>query len=628
MLIHFEVIPVLVFDGAALPMKANTHKERRQKRKEALERALSEQQKGNMKAAHEWFQRACTATSDMARELIKQCRKINVEYVVAPYEADAQLAWMAVNGLIDCVLTEDSDLVVYGASKILYKMSKTGDGDLFQSRNIASLDDPPMYHITPDMFMWMCVCSGCDFFDGVKGLGIRRAHTLVKKHRTLSRLLHAIRTDHRYRVPPAFIRDFYRACLVFRHQTVFDTRDGKAVHLSSVDDAQIAMLPSGIIESVADGSHDLSFLGTQNSDDVMKRVAQGLLHPSSLKEYDDPLDEVVRPLHGSNFGHPGPPTSKAYQSGRRVNGALANTNNRAGNFRGFQVQPASGSASSAFRLSANLKKRLTPAPRALDPKLAAAQLITAQKELGTKRPASLTSSKGVWSKFKRPRTTGSVFRVQIKRRGEPQEDVQDRRKGVESEPSAHVEEHAVRVPIIPCSEIGSEETLPVPSSNLLDEEAAGLENVLGGLSDDEIAERAPSPDHDAYAMFDQMENEVSRGSEATLAGDENSRTPDNAERPSEKCSLTRARDGTGQPYVLRSRFFSSTSKRLSLPTSSEPDNEHRRTLISSIAQTNKSTTHLFEVFRRKARGRPVVNGSYADDVNTTTAHAMPLHRKH
>jgi exonuclease 1 len=37
-----------------------------------------------------------------------------IEVVVAPYEADAQLAYLALTGNVDAVITEDSDLLPYG----------------------------------------------------------------------------------------------------------------------------------------------------------------------------------------------------------------------------------------------------------------------------------------------------------------------------------------------------------------------------------------------------------------------------------------------------------------------------------------------------------------------------------
>jgi len=50
-------------------------------------------------------------------------RQENVEYVVAPYEADAQMAFLARNGHVDLVITEDSDLIAYACPQVLFNYS-------------------------------------------------------------------------------------------------------------------------------------------------------------------------------------------------------------------------------------------------------------------------------------------------------------------------------------------------------------------------------------------------------------------------------------------------------------------------------------------------------------------------
>lgn len=49
-----------------------------------------------------------------------------VAYIVAPYEADAQLAYLEKRGIIDGIVTEDSDLLVFGCKKVLFKMDSDG----------------------------------------------------------------------------------------------------------------------------------------------------------------------------------------------------------------------------------------------------------------------------------------------------------------------------------------------------------------------------------------------------------------------------------------------------------------------------------------------------------------------
>jgi exonuclease-1 len=49
-----------------------------------------------------------------------------VSYVVAPYEADAQLAYLEKKAIIDGIITEDSDLLVFGCRKVLFKLDSDG----------------------------------------------------------------------------------------------------------------------------------------------------------------------------------------------------------------------------------------------------------------------------------------------------------------------------------------------------------------------------------------------------------------------------------------------------------------------------------------------------------------------
>lgn len=39
-------------------------------------------------------------------------------YIVAPYEADAQMTFLAVSKQVDAVITEDSDLIPFGCPRV------------------------------------------------------------------------------------------------------------------------------------------------------------------------------------------------------------------------------------------------------------------------------------------------------------------------------------------------------------------------------------------------------------------------------------------------------------------------------------------------------------------------------
>ena len=47
-----------------------------------------------------------------------------VECIVAPYEADAQLAYLNTRNYVSAVITEDSDIIAFGAKVVFFKMDK------------------------------------------------------------------------------------------------------------------------------------------------------------------------------------------------------------------------------------------------------------------------------------------------------------------------------------------------------------------------------------------------------------------------------------------------------------------------------------------------------------------------
>ena len=50
--------------------------------------------------------------------LLQVCRDKGVDCIVAPYEADAQLAFLNKSGIAQVVITEDSDLLLFGCDRV------------------------------------------------------------------------------------------------------------------------------------------------------------------------------------------------------------------------------------------------------------------------------------------------------------------------------------------------------------------------------------------------------------------------------------------------------------------------------------------------------------------------------
>lgn len=59
--------------------------------------------------------------------IIKALQNLGVDILVAPYEADAQLAYLNKIDVAQIIITEDSDLILFGCEKVsndLFKNNK------------------------------------------------------------------------------------------------------------------------------------------------------------------------------------------------------------------------------------------------------------------------------------------------------------------------------------------------------------------------------------------------------------------------------------------------------------------------------------------------------------------------
>lgn len=138
LLVAHGVEPIVVFDGRALPAKQITNTSRRNFRNENTEKARQAEADGRFSDAHSYFQKTTTVTATMVYQVIRALKKLKIQYIVSPYEADAQLAFLSLSGYVDVVITEDSDAMVYGCRRVLFKLDKDGSGDEIKRRSLGA----------------------------------------------------------------------------------------------------------------------------------------------------------------------------------------------------------------------------------------------------------------------------------------------------------------------------------------------------------------------------------------------------------------------------------------------------------------------------------------------------------
>ena len=95
----------------------------------------------------------------MAAQVIKALKAEGVSYVVAPYEADAQLAFLEQNGHVDGIITEDSDLLVFGCKNVIFKLDSDGHCVNIKRDRFGAVADASMVGWSDKEFRHMAVCG-------------------------------------------------------------------------------------------------------------------------------------------------------------------------------------------------------------------------------------------------------------------------------------------------------------------------------------------------------------------------------------------------------------------------------------------------------------------------------------
>ncbi|KAL3492556.1 hypothetical protein BJX62DRAFT_107673 [Aspergillus germanicus] len=283
MLLYFGVSPYLVFDGDNLPSKSGTEGDREQRRRESKALGLELYRKGRNAEAYQELQKAVDVTPVMARQLIEELKKLDVQYVVAPYEADAQLVYLEQHGYIDGIISEDSDLLVFGARRLLSKLDQHGDCIEINRADFTACREVSFVGWTDAEFRRMCILSGCDYLPNISRIGLKTAYRSIRKFKNVEKALRMLQFEGQYHVPADYLLNFKQAELTFLYQRVFCPKAGKLVTLTPPE-ADVNV-------------EELAFIGDDMDPETAVGVARGDLDPTTKETL------VVKPLDSMKAEH-------------------------------------------------------------------------------------------------------------------------------------------------------------------------------------------------------------------------------------------------------------------------------------------------------------------------------------
>lgn len=265
MMKHFGVTPYLVFDGDFLPSKAATEASRAKRREETRKAGLELLKAGKPSQAHQELQKSIDVTPEMARHLIEDLKEAGIPYVVAPYEADAQMVYLERQGLVTGIVSEDSDLLVFGAKRLLTKLDQHGECVEINRRDFCACREVSLTGWTDAEFRQMAILSGCDYLQGIGNMGLKTAYRMIRKYKTPERVIRMVQFDGKFKVSENYLAAFKQAELTFLHQRVFCPKQQELVLLSAPD--------SGL------DVEGMPFIGAKVPPELARAVAVGDVNP-------------------------------------------------------------------------------------------------------------------------------------------------------------------------------------------------------------------------------------------------------------------------------------------------------------------------------------------------------------
>ncbi|RBQ65330.1 hypothetical protein FVER53590_08135 [Fusarium verticillioides] len=264
MLRHFGVTPYMVFDGDFLPSKAATEESRETNRNEKKKAAMELLRAGKPAQATQEFQKCIDITPEMASALIQLLKKLDIPYVVAPYEADAQLVYLERQGLINGIISDDSDLLVFGAKKLLTKLDQYGNCIEINRKDFCACREVSLTGWSDTEFRRMAIFSGCDYLRGLPGIGLKTAYRMLRKTKAPERIVRMVQMQGK-RVSENYLTQFYQAELTFLHQWVFCPTKRELVHLTDLDGERTA--------------EEMPFIGAFVEPAIARSIARGDMNP-------------------------------------------------------------------------------------------------------------------------------------------------------------------------------------------------------------------------------------------------------------------------------------------------------------------------------------------------------------
>ena len=196
-LLQNNIKPVYSFDGKPYHLKNETLKERKAMKDKNIAELNVAIKNNDTEKIKMLSSRINYITEDIVSESKKLLDLMGVPWVQAPTEGEAQASYMSKTGIVDSVVSQDYDCLLFGAKRVLRnftlygrrRISGTGKFININPEIIDLHENLESIGITQDQLIDIGILVGTDFNPGIRGIGAKTGLSLIKKYGTIEEVL-------------------------------------------------------------------------------------------------------------------------------------------------------------------------------------------------------------------------------------------------------------------------------------------------------------------------------------------------------------------------------------------------------------------------------------------------------
>ncbi len=215
-MMEMDIKPIFVFDGEPPKFKAKTIAARSALKEEA-KRKMQEAKERGEQDLKTYAQATVRITDEIISESKLLLELLGIPVVQAPSEGEAQASYMAREGLVYAVGSQDYDAVLFGAPKLVRNLTLSGKRKL-PSKGIWIDIGPEMIDLNESLgaigldrkrLIWTGIMIGTDYNPGIKGIGPKKGLDIAKKATSIKNCFELAKASDQYEHETEEIERFF-----------------------------------------------------------------------------------------------------------------------------------------------------------------------------------------------------------------------------------------------------------------------------------------------------------------------------------------------------------------------------------------------------------------------------------